>query len=269
MRIIKRMIQANFLKYISFEYIIYLTRRIKPVINFRFSKKKIITEKNSKPVFLLGNQGGGLTIISRILRRIPNVVSSTGNSNYWSGADEMNSVFGSLLPNELVSIEHRKDLPKEIKIGNDWICGTNKYIDMDYSFRERLILACESWLNYVNAFNTDTKGYKNAFIIRLEDILENIEDEMENICNIIDLQYDKKILPSNNDKIPYGSRRKSRWYPVNSNVNKKYLEMIDEESAKLIHSMIGNEAKKYGYYPPIKIMSTKEKESLKSTGKTS
>ena len=73
-------------------------------------------------------QGGGLTIISRILRRSRNVVSISGGSNYWSGADEMNSVLGSSQSNEYASIEHIKNLPSEIVVGTDWICGTNKYI---------------------------------------------------------------------------------------------------------------------------------------------
>jgi hypothetical protein len=54
-----------------------------------------------RPIFLLGNQGDGLTLVSRILRRHPDVVSITGNSRYWSGADEMQSAWRWRLPKSL------------------------------------------------------------------------------------------------------------------------------------------------------------------------
>jgi len=54
-----------------------------------------------RPIFLLGEQGGGLTLVSRMLRRHPNVVSITGDSSYWSGADEMQKVMALRLPPSL------------------------------------------------------------------------------------------------------------------------------------------------------------------------
>lgn len=60
-----------------------------------------------RPIFLLGMQGGGLTLISRMLRRHPRVVSVTGNHRYWSGADEMQNVLGPILPAELTGIKYK------------------------------------------------------------------------------------------------------------------------------------------------------------------
>jgi hypothetical protein len=60
-----------------------------------------------RPVFLLGNQGDGLTLLSRMLRRNPDVVSVTGNSDYWAGADEMQNVFEPILPSELSGIRFK------------------------------------------------------------------------------------------------------------------------------------------------------------------
>ena len=54
-----------------------------------------------RPIFLLGNQGGGLTLVSRMLRRHNSVVNVTGNSDYWSGADEMHRVMVLRLPPKL------------------------------------------------------------------------------------------------------------------------------------------------------------------------
>jgi len=54
-----------------------------------------------RPIFFVGNQGGGLTLISRMLRRHPSIVSITGNHRYWAGADEMQRVMVTRLPREL------------------------------------------------------------------------------------------------------------------------------------------------------------------------
>ncbi|MCO4745139.1 MAG: sulfotransferase [Proteobacteria bacterium] len=50
------------------------------------------------PIFLLGVQGGGLTLASRMLRRNRNVVCVTGNHRYWAGADELQNVLHPILP---------------------------------------------------------------------------------------------------------------------------------------------------------------------------
>lgn len=56
-----------------------------------------------RPVFLVGNQGDGLTLVSRMLRRHPQLVSLSGNHKYWAGADEMHRAFLGRLPPSLVN----------------------------------------------------------------------------------------------------------------------------------------------------------------------
>jgi len=47
--------------------------------------------KIQKPIFLLGTQGGGLTLISRFIRLLPNMVYISGNARYWAGPDELHN----------------------------------------------------------------------------------------------------------------------------------------------------------------------------------
>lgn len=54
-----------------------------------------------RPIFMLGNQGGGLTLIGRMLRRHHEVVSISGDHTYWAGADEMQRVMELRLPKTL------------------------------------------------------------------------------------------------------------------------------------------------------------------------
>jgi sulfotransferase family protein len=60
-----------------------------------------------RPIFLVGTQGGGLTLLSRMLRRHPDVVSATGNCQYWTSADEMQNTFGPMLPAELTGVRFK------------------------------------------------------------------------------------------------------------------------------------------------------------------
>jgi hypothetical protein len=60
----------------------------------------------NRPIFLLGVQGGGLTLTGRMLRRNHDVVSVTGNADFWAGPDEMQSVMGRYLPASLTGLHH-------------------------------------------------------------------------------------------------------------------------------------------------------------------
>ena len=44
-----------------------------------------------RPVFVLGVQGGGLTVLARCLYRHPQVVYASGNSDWWAGPDEIHN----------------------------------------------------------------------------------------------------------------------------------------------------------------------------------
>jgi hypothetical protein len=44
------------------------------------------------PIFVLGMQGGGTTLVARCLLRHPSVVSMSGGSDYWVATDELGFV---------------------------------------------------------------------------------------------------------------------------------------------------------------------------------
>ena len=55
-----------------------------------------------RPLFVLGVQGGGLTVMARCLYRHPQVVYASGNSDWWAGPDEIHNC------------EHIDDLPEPL-----------------------------------------------------------------------------------------------------------------------------------------------------------
>jgi hypothetical protein len=65
-----------------------------------------------RPIFVLGMQGGGTTLVSRCLLRHPSVVSMSGASDYWVATDELGFVRNRMrkLPSTLWSSAHRDDL---------------------------------------------------------------------------------------------------------------------------------------------------------------
>jgi len=73
-----------------------------------------------RPIFLLGVQGGGLTLLARMLHRLPQAVFVAGNRAYWSGPDEMQNVMGPLLPPDLTGLHH-KIPPHPLYPHRDWL----------------------------------------------------------------------------------------------------------------------------------------------------
>lgn len=90
---------------------IYAYRRQGWMLDVSRHLKDFKDTKIDRPIFLLGTKAGGLTFASRILRRNASVVSVSGNSEYWSGADEMHNVYEPILPKSLTGATHR--MPKE------------------------------------------------------------------------------------------------------------------------------------------------------------
>ena len=69
-----------------------------------------------RPIFVLGMQGGGTTLVARCLLRHPSVVSMSGTSDYWVATDELGFVRNRMrqLPSTLWSSAHRDDLDHQV-----------------------------------------------------------------------------------------------------------------------------------------------------------
>lgn len=302
----------------SLNDLVYIYRRNNWIFDFNRFLKRNQDTKIEKPIFLLGTQGGGLTLVSRMIRKHESIVSVTGNNRYWSGADEMNSVLGPILPYEFKSIEYIKEFQKKYQFPNDWHCGIDenigyfrktekdvtdglkrrfrdiikwliykhgngakniRFTDKSQTFSlkvsfineilkdtnpkfilitrnpyamcyriakgtmykhekdsmsDRLILACQHWKNYMKYAIEDGMKINSFMIVKFEDILNKPEENLKDICDFLELEYNDVMLPNENDKIPFGSMRRKRWYPLNANVNEKYLREIKKEHLEII-----------------------------------
>ncbi|HDK25746.1 MAG TPA: sulfotransferase [Candidatus Atribacteria bacterium] len=299
-----------------------------------------------KPIFLLGPHCGGLTLVSRMLRRHPSVVSCTGNYHYWAGADEMHTVLGPILPAELTGIRYKapypnhpifhppklrswtyacdellpfyrktaKDATPALKIKFQRIIrmiigkyAINKYharftdksqvytvrvslinellkeynpkfilvvmnpyalcykaaigiaADMAHlknklPLEKRLEICSEHWANSMNCALEDKEKDKNIdmLIIRFEDILFDPITNMKKICEFVELDFNKDMIPQPHHKIPLGTdpRDEGKWYPLRPNMDKNYLEKLGRKEIEIISEKCKNLALRFGYEVP-------------------
>lgn len=94
-----------------------------------------------RPIFFVGNQGGGLTLVVRMLRRHPDLVSIVGNHRHWSGPDEMQRVMELRLPKSLklarlpynVEAQHdRLTAPRSWSYATDELLPAYRKTEEDY-----------------------------------------------------------------------------------------------------------------------------------------
>lgn len=287
-----------------------------------------------KVIFLIGNQGDGISFISRILRRNKDIVTITGNHKYWTGADEIASVMEIYLKNELKSPGYfskeiiNKNLtgPRSWSYGSDALIGDYKRNEKDFSkklknnllksidtslirfgrdkffldksqvfslkmklldkiFSKRVFfihitrnpyvsicraslfkkagdlkryskfmsddelfnIAIEHFKNTTEIILNDSKKVKNYKRLKFEDFLEKPEKYTKQLCEYLNISYSKTMIPNINQKIPFFTKFNERWFPINNNVNNKYLKKIPKESIDIINKRVYKIIKKLNY----------------------
>ena len=121
-----------------------------------------------RPIFLLGTQGGGLTLLSRMLRRHPDVICAAGNHHYWTSADELQNVYGLLLPFELTGLRYKSPRHAVFPKQRSWTYAAR---DLYPLYRKR---ACDA---------TEQLGRVLRYAIRLS-VLRHAQNP--NSCRFID-----------------------------------------------------------------------------------
>ena len=139
-----------------------------------------------RPIFLLGTHGGGLTLVSRMIRRLEGVVSVSGNHHYWSGADEMHVVLGPMLPFEFSGIRHKVPDHPKFSRHTSWLYATDELIDQyrhtaeDVTPDLRVTLRHTlRWLLQRHAIDPDTARFTDksqSFTVKVSFLNELLKD---------------------------------------------------------------------------------------------
>lgn len=290
-----------------------------------------------RPIFLLGVQGGGLTLTARMLRRCPGVVSVTGDHTYWAGPDEMQNVMGAYLPAELTGLHHKKPLHPAYP-ERDWLYATDdllplyrrtaadaseelarqfkrairlplaifannqagaRFVDKSQTFtvrlsliqkllkgcgprfilitrnpyamcyraalettpvsqlplplEKRLELAAQHWANSFRCALEDAPETTHLMVIRFEDLLQEPEHWLREICAFAGLDFRPSMLPAPGQSIPLGSTGSvsgdGKWYPLQPQVNRRYLKRLKPWMAEVIDRYVCNLAGQWDYSP--------------------
>ncbi len=308
---------------------------------WRIHPRRFLTDLKAipirKPIFLLGVQGGGLTLIARMLRRHPDVVSVTGNASFWAGPDEMQNVMGPLLPPALTGLHH-KIPPHPQYPERDWLYAIDellpiyrktsadateemarqfqralrialaihardasraRFVDKSQTFtvrlslinallreyeprfvlitrnpyamclraatrvhtfqrlpltlEERLELAAQHWANSFRCALQDAEEVQYFTIMRFEDVLQEPEQQIRELCAFVHLEFSPEMLPAPGDRFPLGSTGSSRgdhkWYPLRLDVNRPYLDALTPRMVDVINSRVEELARCWGYTP--------------------
>ena len=120
-----------------------------------FTPRRLYTPLNKikidRPIFLLGTQGSGGTILSRLIRLHPDVVYITGNNRFWGGEDELhNKVRFKYMPDTWVlrSPGYRNMLGREkyhpiFGFERSWVYATDEFLPEYRKTEEDFSAVCE------------------------------------------------------------------------------------------------------------------------------
>jgi hypothetical protein len=298
------------------------------------------TNAVDRPIFLLGNQGDGLTIVARMLRRNPEVVSVSGDYTYWAGADEMQRAMVGFLPADLSSggrflgrasrhpvltpprswsyacddliksyrrtsasanerdrrrllraiggsirrhgsAKSQRFLDKSqtytVRLGylNALLKGCDPHFllitrnpyasvyraaigkagDMErYSARltldDRFDICLQHWVNSMQAVMEDSKEIEHFSVMAFEDLLSRPRRSLSAVCRTLGLVFEEQMVPAQGQRLPFGTRFGTRWFPLRTDVNDTYLEAVPDEYVQRVTNRAGERAQEFGYLPP-------------------
>ena len=114
-------------------------------------------------------------------------------------------------------------------------------------FSDKLKYCSQHWRNSMISILGDSSDLKNFYKIKIEDFIIDCESELKRMCEFLELNYDKGMLPAVDHKLPYFTRYRSRWYPIKKDLNSKYKEEITDENFKIIQNEIQELACELGY----------------------
>ena len=111
----------------SVDLIGYYFLRTIPLLYYPFVKIR----SPRKIVFFIGNQRDGMSFVTRVLRKNENIISISGNHNYWSGADEIATVMEPVLPYtlRLPGLLTREKIKTNLAPPRSWSYAANEYVD--------------------------------------------------------------------------------------------------------------------------------------------
>ncbi|HDN19617.1 MAG TPA: hypothetical protein ENF46_00780 [Candidatus Acetothermia bacterium] len=84
-------------------------------------------------------------------------------------------------------------------------------------------------------------------LVRFEDLLREPKRFPRQICEHVELEFYEDMLPAPHHKIPFGSRFRDRWYPLDPKRALHYIKKATPEELGIIERRCGPIAEGLGY----------------------
>ncbi|MGD2071009.1 MAG: hypothetical protein PVI57_20235, partial [Gemmatimonadota bacterium] len=118
------------------------------------------------------------------------------------------------------------------------------------SLDERMEVCAQHWANAMGTALADGERVRNFRWFRFEDVLHDPESTIRPMSEFLELDFLPRMIPREGDRVPFGTRFRDRWYPLEPDVNRRYLEGISPEHVDLVVRRCGETAARFGYEPP-------------------
>lgn len=106
------------------------------------------------------------------------------------------------------------------------------------SLERGLRLAAQHWANTYALALSDLREMDEGLVVHFEDVLRYPKKHMREISDHVAVSYTDDMIPQAYHRLPIGSKEKSKWYPIRTDVNDKYLNDVADEAMKIISSTI-------------------------------
>ena len=116
--------------------------------------------------------------------------------------------------------------------------------------QERFEICLQHWTNSMDAVMEDRGAVNRFTVVAFEDFLESPRRALDELCSFLELQFDEAMVPAEGQRLPFGTRFGTRWFPLRTDVNEPYLDAIPDDLLADVVERAGSRAAEFGYRQP-------------------
>jgi hypothetical protein len=92
---------------------------------------------------------------------------------------------------------------------------------------KKINMAVSHWGNTMKSVFEDSRKVENIRNFKIEDVIKCKSEEVREICNFLDIDFNYNMMPSNDDKMPITGLRDDKWYPIKESINRRYMDKLE------------------------------------------
>jgi hypothetical protein len=241
----------------------------------------ILSNPIDNPIFILGTQRSGTTLLCRMLSAHPrlfiqnelnvreifapikskiNILSVIKNLIFNDHGKSLNSILKEnnkdiwgLKDPELTG--YLSDLKsffpdsKYVVIVRDARAVTKSYIENKWGLGTNVYTGAQRWVSEVALQYDFYKNNENVYLLRFEDLIFDSKKEIIKLLNFLEIEFDEKVLSFNETPTLYHMTRenKNTFSSINKNIPNKWEETFTKKEIEIIETIADKELLELGY----------------------